>query len=218
MNKLLRICVFLFTCTVSLCSQNAQTDECKQPTYCSRFKTKTDMVSKADWSSKILKPDHTWFVIYGYELNSPHSYGKCQHRWYSPENNDKFQRKTNCFNINTNQCQRFDAEMRITEDNCGRATEQGLKNSKTELKFYSQDLGTYFWFFGCYVFDEDNNCTLGYLDLNVSEKRFSGADNSVIELNGLPWELISADLLINFNLTFADPRVKFKWLGTECQA
>jgi hypothetical protein len=35
-----------------------------------------------------------------------------------------------------------------------------------------------------------------------------------MNLNGLPWELISADLLINFNLTFADPRVEFKWFGT----
>ena len=78
-------------------------------------------------------------------------------------------------------------------------------------RFYSQEPATYFWNFICIEGTSEtwNHCTNGFLDLLIHDKRPSTDDE--IDLNGLPWKLISEDLYAVTRKRF--PEIKYTWLG-----
>ncbi|XP_052818260.1 uncharacterized protein LOC128244285 [Mya arenaria] len=81
-------------------------------------------------------------------------------------------------------------------------------------RFYSQDLSRYFWWFICITPATNGGCDFGFFDLQIRDNREGMAGE--INLNGLPWDKISADLKLIQGKTFDDPLVRYAWLGTEC--
>ncbi|XP_045185180.2 uncharacterized protein LOC123543156 [Mercenaria mercenaria] len=101
-------------------------------------------------------------------------------------------------------------------DECNRGTEKNSMNSTMDGAFYSQDIDKYFWYDTCYEYNNTNQCTTRYLDLIVRKTLYLDTDDGELDLQGLPWHLIAADLKNHFNLEFTDERLKFAWKGPEC--
>ncbi|WAR15340.1 hypothetical protein MAR_005445, partial [Mya arenaria] len=92
-------------------------------------------------------------------------------------------------------------------------SKNGMDGHRVE-QFYSQDVKSYFWWFICLTPETDNGCELGFFDLQIRDNRQGIAGE--INLNGIPWEKVSADLKLLKTTTFDDSSVRYAWLGPEC--
>ena len=90
---------------------------------------------------------------------------------------------------------------------------------RLQARFFSQDLSKYFWFFECYQRDANadsfQSCTgCGRLfELHIKDNRTPSTLDAELDLNGIPWGLVSQDFTDFTGLEFDDPKVKFFWTG-----
>ena len=88
-----------------------------------------------------------------------------------------------------------------------------------QARFFSQDLSKYFWYFECYQRDANTDsfqsCTgCGRLfELHIKDNRTPPTLDAELDLNGIPWGLVSQDFTDFTGLEFDDPKVKYFWTG-----
>ncbi|XP_045184391.2 uncharacterized protein LOC123542551 [Mercenaria mercenaria] len=244
MLKFCLICVFVVVrvlevdAVISFSSVN-----CTKSPNCSLFNLGSNVVTMEDLQKEI--ENGVWAMIYYSEFDSKQTYGKCNFKWHVPNENNVVRRQVTCYNFDLEECEDYGQNVKRKVDNCGTAEENGV-NAIMDAKFYSQDIFHYFWYDSCYEYDSNNECTVRFLDLMVRKKRvlskpsfqavspysyrprnykkyqparqyrFRTPAKQVLDLHGLPWDLISADLKNLIDLNIGEDFMKFSWLGPEC--
>ncbi|XP_060589293.1 uncharacterized protein LOC132744557 [Ruditapes philippinarum] len=171
------------------------------------FISESDLVTLADFQQYVVG-EH-WIGIYSSSFNTGQTFcRKGNQRW-----NDSTTglAELYCFSFEAQECWNLSFVTTKSEDDCGRVIEKG--DADDDIKFYSQDLSEYFWQDVCYSRLANGECSFRFLGLLVKAWRGDGD----LDLQGLPWELITADLWNNFGLRFSGPIVKFSWKdGPDC--
>ncbi|XP_053388103.1 uncharacterized protein LOC128551313 [Mercenaria mercenaria] len=188
---------------------------CASSPDCQLFSNQDDgMVTLQDLSQKVA--GQHWIMLYYTEFSDTQTFGKCNFRWNAADSEQNIRRELMCYNRQTNDC--FDVGQIVTRrvDECSRGTENNATSIRMEGKFYSQDINQYFWYDNCCGYNEADECTLRYLDLLVSKNIYPDSLNGELDLQGLPWHHIAADLKNHFGMKFSDTRMKFAWKGPDC--
>ena len=81
------------------------------------------------------------------------------------------------------------------------------------MRFYSQVPDRYFWTVGCADGTVQNfdACPLRFADLVIRDTR--PGNTGEININEMPWHLVSKDLASFAGLTFDDPEMQYLWTG-----
>ncbi|XP_060566631.1 uncharacterized protein LOC132725514 [Ruditapes philippinarum] len=196
---------------------------------CPLFDYKSSIVNRHDFVNA-LSSEPVWFNIYSKEIGTE-NYGKCRLRYESPDANGDFVQREQCFDFGRNGCVDLTISVRLEEDECGVLKIQGVNDSTVET-IHSQDINQYYLRDIC-VNKQGEECAGGrFIDVNVSGSRLvdrsdssssssseSGHgtdDGDDVDLTGVPWDLISADLKNIYNIDFSDPEMRYVFVGIEC--
>ncbi|XP_052820678.1 uncharacterized protein LOC128246492 [Mya arenaria] len=176
---------------------------------CQLFEFSSSEVTRTEFKKSIATGE--WLSIYTMEIGEFTPFGKTTNKW--SKNGSKWRRATISFNQTSQKCDMFSFDYDLTINMCGWAELRQVDGHRVE-QFYSQDVNSYFWWFICITPETDNGCDLGFFDLQIRDNR-QGTDGE-INLNGIPWDKVSADLKLLKTKTFDDSSVRYAWLGPEC--
>ncbi|XP_053386952.1 uncharacterized protein LOC123542898 [Mercenaria mercenaria] len=181
---------------------------------CSLFSYKSDLVSAQDLRNQNMTSGG-WTMIYGSEFALKQSYGKCNYKWIPMESDNVIKRQHICYNNDLKRCESFDAFVTWVDDECGRVKEIEVNNTMTGT-FFSQDVQQYLLYYMCFNQTSAGACAVRYLDIIVKDYRYKDSLDKELDLKGMPWHLLSADLKNNFGFEFSSQEINFHWKGPEC--
>ncbi|XP_052223500.1 uncharacterized protein LOC127839258 [Dreissena polymorpha] len=167
-------------------------------------------VSQQQFTSQIATGQ--WLILYSVFIGSPGAFSKAKYSWRVSGNS-----VTRTTVVSQTTCQTVIANYTLGEhlDPSGAALlREVFPGHKTEL-FYSQDPSKYIWMLLCRTpGPTPGSCTFGFFDLAIKDTRTNLTGD--LNLVGLPWDMIAADLRATRGLTFDNPVVQYVWTGTEC--
>ncbi|XP_052247889.1 uncharacterized protein LOC127855991 [Dreissena polymorpha] len=173
-----------------------------------KFQSRRPGVSQQQFTSQIATGQ--WLSLYSVLIGTPGAFGKAKHIWRVSGNT--VNRTTT---VSETTCQRRIVNFTLGSDRSGAVLLREVSPGQRFEAFYSQDPSKYFWWLICLTpGPTSGSCTSGFFDLVIKDTRTNLTGD--LNLVGLPWDRIAADLRAIRGLTFDNPAVTYVWTGTEC--